>query len=93
MKTPLTNIRNHFNETRLQNQQTLSFDVTKTMSDMDHKNMKNQTSNPAKTADTVHDVQHNTTKCPTKPARKSTASLERIASTSHVAPEMDNQFN
>lgn len=87
MKTPLTNIRNHFNETRLQNQQTLSFDVTKTMSDMDHKNLQN-----SKT-ENVHDVQHDTTKYPTKPARKSTASLERIASTSHVAPEMDNQFN
>lgn len=87
MKTPLTNIRNHFNETRLQNQQTLSFDVTKTMSDMDHKNLQN-----SKT-ENVHDVQHDTTKCPTKPARKSTASLERIASASHVAPEMDNQFN
>lgn len=87
MKTPLTNIRNHFNETRLQNQQTLSFDVTKTMSDMDHKNLQN-----SKTKN-VHDVQHDTTKCPTKTARKSTASLERIVSASHVAPEMDNQFN
>lgn len=87
MKTPLTNIRNHFNETRLQNQQTLSFDVTKTMSDMDHKNLQN-----SKT-ENVHDVQHDTTKCPTKTARKSTASLERIASASHVAPDVDNQFN
>lgn len=93
MKTPLTNIRNHFNKTRLQNQQTLSFDVTKTMSDMDHKNMQNQTSKPSKTADNVNNVQHDTTKCPTSPARKSTASLERIASASHVAPEIDNQFN
>lgn len=87
MKTPLTNIRNHFNETRLQNQQTLSFDVTKTMSDMNHKNLQN-----SKT-ENVHDVQHGTTKCPTSPARKSTASLERIVSASHVAPEIDNQFN
>lgn len=83
MKTPLTNIRNHFNETRLQNQQTLSFDVTKTMSDMNHKNLQN-----SKT-ENVHNIQHDTT----KPARKSTASLERIASASHVTPEMDNQFN
>ena len=87
MKKPLTNIRNHFNETRLQNQQTLSFDVTKTMSDMDHKNLQN-----SKT-ENIHDVQHDTTKCPTTPARKSTASLERIASASHVSPDMDTQFD
>lgn len=85
MKTPLTNIRNHFNETRLQNQPASRFDVTKTMSNMDYKN--NQTSK------TTDDVQHGTTKCPTPSARKSTATLERIASASHVPTEIDKQFD
>lgn len=93
MKTPLTNIRKHFNETQMANQPTSRFDVTKTMSNMDCKNMQNQTSKPSKTADNIHDVQHDTIKCPTTPARKSTASLERIASASHVSPDVDTQFN
>lgn len=94
MKTPLTNIRKHFNETQISNQPTSRFDVTKTMSNIDRKNMQNQTSKPSKTTDNVHDVQHGTTKCPTTPARKSTASLERIASasTAHVSPDVDTQF-
>lgn len=94
IKTPLTNIRKHFNETQMSNQPTSRFDVTKTMSNMDRKNMQNQTSKPSKTANNVHDVQHGTTKCPTSPARKSTASLERIASasTAHVSPDVDTQF-
>ena len=90
MNTPLTNIRKHFNETQMANQPTSRFDVTKKMSNMDHKNMQNQTSKPSKTADNIHDVQHDTTKCPTTPARKSTASLERIAS--NVSPDVDTQF-
>lgn len=101
MKTPLTNIRNHFNETRVPNQPTPRFDATKKMSNMSHENTQNQTSNPPKTtryaqksttngSKTTGDVQHSKIKCPTPPARKSTTKLEHI--TSDVSPEDETQF-
>lgn len=98
MEKPLTNIRNHFNETHLQNTYTTHFDATRTMSNISHENVQNRAAKTSKTQvkpinnaqHTYSDVQPATPKCPTPPARMSTSKLERIAS--DVSTEDDKQF-